>query len=53
MVNEFYSVCTRKRVNAWKNKVMMFERKKVEVIDFNTSYRVNVPTKGKCEVYIR
>ncbi len=35
VVNEFYRVCVRRRmrVNAGKSKVMVFERKEVEVLD--------------------
>ena len=28
------------------------ERREVEVVDFNTSYRMNVPGVGKCEVVL-
>ncbi len=40
-VNEFYSVCKRRKlkVNAGKSKVMMFERREEEVIDFNRAYK--------------
>ena len=31
-------------MNAGKNKVMVFERREVEVVDFNTPYRLSVPT---------
>ncbi len=39
VVNEFYSVCKRRKlkVNAGKSKVMVFERREEEVIDFNTT----------------
>ncbi len=42
VVNEFYSVCKRRKlkVNAGRNKVMVFERREEEVVDFNTAYRV-------------
>ena len=36
----------------WESKVIVFERKEVEKIDFNTSYRVSVPAVGRCEVVI-
>ncbi len=44
VVNEFYSVCKRRKlkVNAGKSKVMVFERRGVEVVDFNTAYRVRL-----------
>ncbi len=45
VVNEFYSVCKRRKlkVNAGKSKVMGCERREVEVVDFNTAYRVRLP----------
>ena len=33
-----------------KSKVMLFERREVELVDFNTPHRVNVPTIVRCEV---
>ncbi len=52
VVDEFFSVCVRRklRVNVGKNKVMVFERKEVEVVDFINPYRVSVPVAGRCEV---
>ena len=35
-----------------KRKVIIFERRKVEVIDFNTPYKVNVLAVGRCEVVL-
>ncbi len=37
VVKEFYSVCKRRKlkVNAGKSKVMVFERREEEVVDFN------------------
>ncbi len=37
VVNEFYSVCKRRKlkVNAGKSKVMVFERREEEAVDFN------------------
>ncbi len=45
VVNEFYSACKRRKlkVNAGKSKVMVFERREEEVVDFNTAYRVRLP----------
>ncbi len=42
VVKEFYSVCKRRKlkVNAGRSKVMVFERREEEVIDFSTVYRV-------------
>ena len=39
------SVCTRRKlkVNVGKSKMMVFERREVEVVDFNTPYRMSVP----------
>ncbi len=41
LVNVFSSVCKRRKlkVNAGKSKVMVFERREEEVVDFNTAYR--------------
>ncbi len=51
-VDEFYRVCVRRklRVNTGKYKVMEFERKEVEVLDFSTLYWVNVPLAESCEI---
>ncbi len=52
VVNEFYSVYKRRKltVNAGKSKVMVLERRKVEVVDFNTAYRVRLPAVARCRV---
>ncbi len=52
MVDQFHSVCSRRklRVNAGKSKVMVFERREVEVVDFGNPYRVSVPVDEKCEI---
>ncbi len=51
VVNEFYSVCRRKlKVNAGKSKVMVFERREEEVIDFSTACRVRLPAVVRCRV---
>ena len=49
---EFYRVCARikLKVNVKKSRVMLFERREVEVVDFNTPYRVSVPAVGRCEI---
>ena len=51
VVDEFYSVCTRRKlkVNAGQNKVMVFEKTKVKVVDFNVSFRVSEPAAERCE----
>ncbi len=50
VVNEFFSVCTRRKlkVNAGRRKVMVFERRKEEVISFNTAYRLRLPVVATC-----
>ena len=42
MTDEFYSVCTRRKlkVNARKSKGRVFERREAEMGDFSTSFRV-------------
>ena len=40
-------------MNAGKSKVMVFERREVEMVDFHTSYRVSVPAVGRCEVVLK
>ncbi len=54
VVNEFFSVCKRKKlkVNAGKSKVMVFERRQEEVIDFNTAYRVRRPALASCRIML-
>ena len=39
-------------MNAGKSKVMVFERRKVVMADFNTSYWVSEPTVGMCEAVL-
>ena len=50
VVDEFYNVCRRRKlkVNVGKSKVMVFERKEVEVCKFRTPYRVSVPVERRC-----
>ncbi len=36
-------------MNAEKSKVMVFERREVEVVNFGNSYRVSVPADERCE----
>ena len=40
------------KVNAGKRKLTVFERREVEMVDFNTLYRMNVPAVGRCEVVL-
>ena len=45
VVCEFYSVCTRRKLkmNAGKSKVVVSERREVEVVDFYILYMVSMP----------
>ncbi len=54
VVNEFFSVCKRRKltVNAGKSKVMMYERREEEVINFNTAYRVRLPAVASCRIML-
>ena len=54
MVSEFNRVCERRKleVNAGKSKVMVFERKKFDTVDFDKIYRVNRPNVRKCKITI-
>ncbi len=54
VVNEFYSVCKRRKIkmNAGKSKVMVFERREEEVVDFNTAYSVRLPAVARCRVML-
>ena len=48
-MDEFYSVCKRRKLkmNTGRSKMMVFERREVEVVDFNTFYWVSVPVIGR------
>ncbi len=39
-------------MNAEKSKVMVFERREVEVVEFNTAYRVRLPAVARCIVML-
>ncbi len=54
VVNEFYSVCKRRKlkVSTGKSKVIVFERREEEVIDFNTAYRESLPTVTQCRILL-
>ncbi len=54
VVDQFHNVCSRRklRVNAGKSKVMVFERREVELVDFGNPYKVSVPVDEWCEVVI-
>ncbi len=55
MISSFYVIeCIgeKPRVNAGKNKVVVFERKEVEVVKIGNPYRVRVPVDKRCEIVI-
>ncbi len=54
VVNEFYSVCKGRKlkVNTGKSKVMVFERREEEVIDFYTAYRVRLPAVARYRIML-
>ena len=54
MVNEIYGVWTIRKLKAivGKSMVIVFERREVKGVDFNTPYRVSVPPIGRCEVVL-
>ncbi len=54
MVDQFHTLCSRRklRVNAGKSKVMVFERKEVDMVNFGNLYRVSVPVDERCEVVL-
>ncbi len=54
VVNEFYSVCKRRKlkVNAGKSKVMVFERREKEVFDCSTAYRVSLPPVARYRIIL-
>ncbi len=45
VLDQFYSVCSKRelRINARKSKVIVFERKEVEMVDFRNPYIVSIP----------
>ncbi len=53
-VNVFYSVRKRRKlkVNAGKSKVMVFKRREEGVVDFNTAYRIRLPTVATCRIML-
>ncbi len=54
VVNKFCSVCKRRKlkVNAGKSKVMVFEKREEEEIDFNTAYRIRLPAVARCMIML-
>ncbi len=54
VVNEFFSVCKRRKlkVNAGKSKVMVFERREEELMNFNAAYRVRLPAVAGCRIML-
>ncbi len=45
-------VVEENRVNVGKSKVMVFERREVEVVGFLNPYRVSVPVDERCEIVL-
>ncbi len=54
VLNEFCSVCKRRKlkVNAGKSKVIVFERREEDVIDFNIAYRGRLPAVSRCRIML-
>ncbi len=54
MVDQFHNVCSRRklRVKAGKSKVIVFERREVEVVDFRKQYGVGVLVNERCEIVL-
>ncbi len=54
VVYEFFSVCRRRKlkVNAGKSKVMVFERREEEVVNFNTAHLVKLPEVASCRIML-
>jgi len=52
LVKEFSTVCVRRKlkVNVSKSKVMVFERRKSEVIEFADQYRMRVESQKQCKI---
>jgi len=52
IVNEFFNVCKRRKlgVNGAKSKIMVFERRENEVIEFDKKYRVRQENESKCNI---
>ena len=55
VVDEFYSLCTKRKlkVKVGKCKVMIFERREVEVVDFNTPYKMSANSRKVCGSFRR
>ncbi len=54
VVDQFHDVCSRRKlkVNAGKSKVMVFERREAEVVDFGNPYKVSVPVDERWEIVL-
>ena len=52
VVSEFENVCMRRKlkVNVGKSKVMIFEKREYEVIDFGTQYRIAKEERTGCKI---
>ena len=55
MVSAFDKVCERRKlkVNAKKSKVMVFERREYDMVDFGERYRVSVPGELNCSIVLQ
>ena len=54
VLDEFYSVCGRRnlKMNVGNSKVMVSERKEVEMCKFSTPNRVVVPAERRCKIVL-
>ena len=54
VVSEFHNVCQRRKlkVNCEKSKVMVFERRKTEVIEFDRQYRIRLENERVCKIVL-
>ncbi len=52
LVTEFSNVCVRRKlkVNVGKSKVMVFEKRKSEVIEFVNQYRMRAENQRQCKI---
>ncbi len=52
LINEFSNVCVRRKlkVTVGKSKVMVFEKRKSEVIEFANQYKMRVENQRQCKI---
>ncbi len=55
VADQFHSVCSRRylRMNTGRSKVMVFERREVEVVNFGNPHRASVPVDERCKIVMR